>query len=895
MRNWNLWRGVLAASALAVGVVQAWAQPAVGTRVDNGVLAIDSQRSVPLPVQGGSWSVVFSEADSRVQSHAHLLGLVHSDPLAPVPMLMVRPSVRGMAWRGSVCQTSSDSAFMLEYYGTQISGNSQRCSMVFPIRSLVGFRNTTSSQMWAPFFKSGVDIGALPMGGYLLASWRMQEFGGHSLIVEALVRADALGTSSGELLDSFRRNQLNPAHRAMKDWLMQAVVGSANAYFKGQQSALREMPFLEIRQAMQNASPTVREDFAAAPVVGTSVGENTAVAPVSEALGSWRAPVDIDTGVVSMPAGFADGPITAFEVQALEPVKAPANGVLVYRGPLSGASSGFVIDHGQGLLSMLHADSQWNLRMGPQPGERVEQGQFLASAGVAGSPALLQWEVVRSDASLDRQATGDELWRMFRSGSAVSTRVLADIGAVRFVADGSRDLGLAVQGRELPRARTFDVIYLFKAGRVPLQITSGGVFKTVTQDELTLSARGLTTQTIGRKGNSGFGAIAASFTASDLAATEQVMASLGASPMATALAPVATTQPMPSQASAGPSAADLAERERLQAEAAQREQELERLRQQLAQAEAERLAEAQRAQEAQRLADARAADAARLADAQRQAQAARQAEEARQQALAQQQAQQQAQQARQAEEAAQAQRVAALNSGKRKALVIGNDLYRNVPKLDNARSDARAMGQSLESLGFKVTVALDLTERGMKETLRNFKASVQGGDEVVVFYAGHGVQLGASNYLLPVDIAGQDEAQVRDEAIQMQRILDDMQEQRTGFMLMIVDACRDNPFKVAGRSIGGRGLAPTSAATGQMVIFSAGAGQQALDRLGPTDKEPNGLFTRLFLREMQKPGQPVDRVLRSVRSEVARLARSVGHEQTPALYDQSLGDFFLKP
>ena len=239
--------------------------------------------------------------------------------------------------------------------------------------------------------------------------------------------------------------------------------------------------------------------------------------------------------------------------------------------------------------------------------------------------------------------------------------------------------------------------------------------------------------------------------------------------------------------------------------------------------------------------------------------------------------------------------MAALNSGKRKALVIGNDLYRNVPKLDNARSDARAMGQSLQSLGFKVTVALDLTERGMKETLRNFKSTVQGGDEVVVFYAGHGVQLGASNYLLPVDIAGQDEAQVRDEAIQMQRILDDMQEQRTGFMLMIVDACRDNPFKVAGRSIGGRGLAPTSAATGQMVIFSAGAGQQALDRLGPTDKEPNGLFTRLFLREMQKPGQPVDRVLRSVRSEVARLARSVGHEQTPALYDQSLGDFFLKP
>jgi hypothetical protein len=65
--------------------------------------------------------------------------------------------------------------------------------------------------------------------------------------------------------------------------------------------------------------------------------------------------------------------------------------------------------------------------------------------------------------------------------------------------------------------------------------------------------------------------------------------------------------------------------------------------------------------------------------------------------------------------------------------------------------------------------------------------------------------------------------------------------------------------------------------------------------IGATDKEPNGLFTRLFLREMKKPGVSVDRVLRSVRTEVARLARTVGHEQTPALYDQSLGDFFFKP
>jgi hypothetical protein len=146
-----------------------------------------------------------------------------------------------------------------------------------------------------------------------------------------------------------------------------------------------------------------------------------------------------------------------------------------------------------------------------------------------------------------------------------------------------------------------------------------------------------------------------------------------------------------------------------------------------------------------------------------------------------------------------------------------------------------------------------------------------------------------------VDILGQTEDQVRDEAIPLQRILDDMQDRSAGFVLAMVDACRDNPFRTTGRAIGGRGLAPTAAATGQMIIFSAGAGQQALDRLHDNDNEPNGVFTRVFLREMLKPGLSVDRVLRNVRQEVVQLARSVGKEQTPALYDQAVGDFFFKP
>jgi TPR repeat protein len=230
----------------------------------------------------------------------------------------------------------------------------------------------------------------------------------------------------------------------------------------------------------------------------------------------------------------------------------------------------------------------------------------------------------------------------------------------------------------------------------------------------------------------------------------------------------------------------------------------------------------------------------------------------------------------------------------RRALVIGNDNYKNVSKLNNATSDAKAMSTALTALGFKVTVFLDIDERAFKQALREFKMSIQGGDEVLVFFAGHGVQLGATNYLLPTDIKGDNEEQVKDEAIQLQRILDDLQERKAKFSLAIIDACRDNPFKGSGRALGGRGLAPTTAATGQMVMFSAGTGQQALDKLGQNDKDKNGLFTRILLKEMNKPGIPVDRVLRNVRNEVVALAKSVGHEQTPALYDQAVGEFFFK-
>ena len=328
-------------------------------------------------------------------------------------------------------------------------------------------------------------------------------------------------------------------------------------------------------------------------------------------------------------------------------------------------------------------------------------------------------------------------------------------------------------------------------------------------------------------------------------------------PVAVAAAP----PPLPS----GPSAAELAERRRAEQERKQLEDEKNKVMQQL-EAMRQMLAKLQKENEV-------AAANAKLAEANK---AKAEAEAAK---------------SKLAEAAVPAKPLVFAN---RKALVIGNDLYTDVSKLNNAAADANAMAIALEQVGYKVFKHLNLDEKKFKQAIRDFRANVQGGDEVLVFYAGHGVQLGSANYLLPIDIKGEGEDQVKDEAILLQKILDELEEKKTKFALAVIDACRDTPFKTKGRALGGRGLAPTSAATGQMVMFSAGSGQQALDRLSDKDPEKNGLFTRIFVKEMMKPGVSVDRVLRNVRTEVVRLAKSVGHEQTPALYDQAIGEFYFK-
>lgn len=235
-------------------------------------------------------------------------------------------------------------------------------------------------------------------------------------------------------------------------------------------------------------------------------------------------------------------------------------------------------------------------------------------------------------------------------------------------------------------------------------------------------------------------------------------------------------------------------------------------------------------------------------------------------------------------------------TGKRRALVIGNDAYRNVSVLQKAGNDAAAMARELRDAGFEVLEQRDLNYRDMVKAIDLFAESITGGDQVVFFFAGHGVQIKSGSYLLPVDIEASNEGQVEKMAYGLADLADRLSEAKASFALLLVDACRDNPLKSKGRSIGNnRGLSAIEPPKGQMVVYAASKGQQALDRLSDADASPNGVFTREFVKRMRQPGVRVDELVRDVQDAVETLARSVNHEQRPAIYNESRGSFYFHP
>ena len=213
----------------------------------------------------------------------------------------------------------------------------------------------------------------------------------------------------------------------------------------------------------------------------------------------------------------------------------------------------------------------------------------------------------------------------------------------------------------------------------------------------------------------------------------------------------------------------------------------------------------------------------------------------------------------------------AANAEKRVAFVVGNGTYKNVAPLPNPSVDAKAMASALRNVGFEVVEGTNLTRDKMTERLLDFGKKAQGADVAVFFYAGHGIAISGTNYLLPIDADIKSEMDVKlGAAINIDLTL----EQTMGdakVKLVFLDACRDNPFAAkiksnsATRSVNVQtGLAEMKSGEGTLIAFATGPGQTALDG----QEGGNSPFTRALLANLTQPGVEIQQAMTKVRAQV---------------------------
>jgi formylglycine-generating enzyme required for sulfatase activity len=203
-----------------------------------------------------------------------------------------------------------------------------------------------------------------------------------------------------------------------------------------------------------------------------------------------------------------------------------------------------------------------------------------------------------------------------------------------------------------------------------------------------------------------------------------------------------------------------------------------------------------------------------------------------------------------------------IRARKQIALLVGNNSYRNQP-LGNAANDARDVGARLRQLGYDAQVILDADRRQLARAVETFVGKLGSGDVGFFYYAGHGVQVEGENYLIPIDFDGKDEIDVRSDAYAMSKVQERMERSGADLNIIVLDACRNNPFRATSRS-GITGLAAINAGVGTFVAFAAAPGKVAKE--DPTGR--NGLFTQYFLEALARPGFGLNEVFDYTRERV---------------------------
>jgi formylglycine-generating enzyme required for sulfatase activity len=219
------------------------------------------------------------------------------------------------------------------------------------------------------------------------------------------------------------------------------------------------------------------------------------------------------------------------------------------------------------------------------------------------------------------------------------------------------------------------------------------------------------------------------------------------------------------------------------------------------------------------------------------------------------------------------------------ALVIGNGAYSSSP-LRNPVNDASDIASALKKLGFKVLFKTDANQRTMKKFIRTFGKELRSGGVGLFYYAGHAMQVHGTNYLIPIGAQIESESDVEYEAIDAGRVLGKMEDAGNGLNIIILDACRDNPFTRSFRT-SEKGLARMDAPTGSILAYATAPGSIAADGTGR-----NGLYTSKLLKHMTTPGLEIEKVFKKVRIDVLR---SSNKKQVPWESSSLIGEFYFNP
>ena len=230
------------------------------------------------------------------------------------------------------------------------------------------------------------------------------------------------------------------------------------------------------------------------------------------------------------------------------------------------------------------------------------------------------------------------------------------------------------------------------------------------------------------------------------------------------------------------------------------------------------------------------------------------------------------------------------------ALVVGIDSYQNLEPLQTARNDATGVADALTRHGFTVTRVLDPTRSELGEKIQQLTGAIKSGDEVVFFFSGHGVAVGGTQYMLPADLpesALSEEALLARSAFAAGDIVGQISDAGARITIAVLDASRDNPLAIPDEpSVAERQLGQPEGEE-IFILYSAGAGQQALHAPTSNSDRANSLFTGVLLPYLRDGSLTILEIARQVQVDVEKAAGAIGHDQAPAYYDLTQRDFRL--